>query len=276
MIYETFRLRDHFANIPGDYDVTLTAYCPDNSPEIDKSRKRPTILICPGGGYEFTSDREAEPVALRLLPLGYNAFVLRYGVKAAKYPEALLEAAAAVAFIRNNAEKFNADANKIAVCGFSAGAHLAASLGVFWKEPFIAKTLGILEEKNKPNALILCYPVITSGEFAHKGSFKALIGNNNPELLEKMSLEKQVNKDVPPTFLWHTFDDNTVPVENSLLFAKALKAYNVPFELHIYPHGCHGLSLCSDETSAAPELINPHCASWLPLCNKWLKLVFNK
>lgn len=275
MLYQLIHLHDQFPALPGDYDATLAAYCPDNSKEIDENRTRVSVLICPGGGYTFTSDREAEPVALQWAARGVNAFVLRYAVQPAHYPEALLELSVAVAYIRRNAERFHAHPDRIAVCGFSAGGHLAGCLGVFWKQSFLAQPLGLQKEENRPNALILCYPVITSGpNISHGGSFDALLGNDLGDLRSELSLEKQVNRDVPPTFLWHTFADSTVPVENSMLFAQALRQSGVPFELHIYPEGCHGLSLATEETGVDPSLKNPHCASWLPLCAEWLRIVF--
>lgn len=276
MLNKTFRLREFFLKLPGSYDTTLTAYCHDNSREIDENRKRPCILICPGGGYEMTSDREAEPVALRFLSFGYNTFVLRYGVKPAKYPEAFLEAAASISFIRIRAQEFNICPDKIAVCGFSAGGHLAASTGVFWNDPILKQVLGVENKAARPDAMILCYPVITSGKLAHRGSFDALLGTDaTPEMLDKMSLEKQVHKGVPPTFLWHTFEDGAVPVENSLMFAQALRKYKIPFELHIYPKGNHGLSLCDYESDGNGSNTNPHCSTWPKLCDEWLRIIFN-
>lgn len=279
MYYETIKLNEHFPQLPKNpgFEPTLTAYCRENFSEIDLNRKRPSILICPGGGYEFTSDREAEPVALKFLSFGYNAFVLRYSVAPEKYPTALLQVSAAMAMIRREADKFNANPDQIAVCGFSAGGHLACSLGVFWKEPFLSQTLGFEQNLNRPNAMILAYPVITSGQYAHTGSFDCLLGKDAPqELKDKMSLETQVSKDVPPTFLWHTFSDQTVPVENTLFFADALRKHQVPFELHIYPDGSHGLSLCDDETAREERMLNPHCSTWANLCAEWLNTVFSK
>jgi acetyl esterase/lipase len=277
MINDMIKLREYFPDLPGDYDTTLTAYCPYNSPEIKQDRKRVTIVLCPGGAYEFISDREAEPVALQLMALGFNVFLLRYGVMTAKYPEALLEAAASVAYIRANADRFSAHKDKIVIMGFSAGGHLAASLGVFWKEPFIASTLHVDNDAVRPNGMILGYPVISSGEFAHRGSFDALLGDQAPkELMDKMSLENQVNADTPPAFLWHTFEDGSVPLENSMLFAAAMRRNHISFELHVYPLGNHGLSLCTDETSRDDSQLNPHASTWFKLCGQWLKLTFGE
>jgi acetyl esterase/lipase len=255
----------------------LSAYILDNSVEISLSRKNRAVLICPGGGYEFVSEREAEPVALAFLAEGINAFVLTYEVApAAKHPQPILDSSRAMCIIRENAEEWHIDINKIAVCGFSAGGHLAASLGVFWNEKYIKETLGIGEGMNKPNALILCYPVISSKEeFSHRGSFYNLLGDNQEEeVYESMSLERHVNKYTPPAFIWHTFDDSLVPVENSLMFAQSMKKNNIPFELHIFPEGVHGLSLCDERTGITAEMINPQAGKWIRLCMDWFKRLY--
>jgi acetyl esterase/lipase len=254
-------------------NAKLYTYILNNSPEIDISRKRPTIVICPGGGYEFTSDREAEPIAIRMNAMGFNAFVLRYSVRPATFPSALMELAKAVALIRKNAEQWNIDVNKIIVAGFSAGGHLAASLGVFWNNPLLSESLGISNEVIKPNGLILSYPVITSGANAHKGSFEALLGDKIDTKLNDLSLEKQVSKDTPPTFLWHTYTDITVPVENSFMFAEALLKNKISLEMHIYPNGVHGLSLGTEETKRKDNdlTLQSEVENWIEMAGRWIK-----
>lgn len=255
-------------NLREEDGPTLTTYILD---DIKRNvSKRPAVLVCPGGGYGGCADIEGEPVAMRFLAAGFHAFVIRYSVAPHKYPRALEEISKAVEIIRENADEWMIDKDKIALCGFSAGSHLACSLGVFWNsEPIKTK-----DGKNKPNAMILSYPVITSGEKAHRGSFKNLCGNDN-ELIEKMSLEKQVTTDTPPSFLWHTFTDSAVPVENSLLFAGALRENNIPFEMHIYPKGRHGLSLANPDTGleSADEVSN-NLPGWIDLACGWLWEVF--
>ena len=275
MIYDVIKLKEIFPQLRGNYEPTLTAYCPDKLPDSRMTSPRASIVILPGGGYCFTSDREAEPVAMQFMAQGYNAFILRYSVRPERYPESLLETAATFALVRRRAAEWSADPDRIAVLGFSAGGHLAASLGVFWKEPFMAQVLGLESETFRPNAMILGYPVITSGEFAHRDSFEELLGPSvRPELLEKMSLEKQVNDSTPPAFLWHTFEDEAVPVENSLFFASALRRHKIPFEMHIFPGGCHGLSLCNEQTSVSDRQLNSHDAVWMELCLRWLRMIF--
>jgi acetyl esterase/lipase len=239
---------------------------------LDGEKKRSAVLICAGGGYEFTSEREKEPIAMKFNSAGFHAFVLNYSVNPRKHPQPLLDASRAMCIIRENSEDWKVDSEKIAICGFSAGGHLAASLGVHFQKDYLFDTLLIKKGLNKPNALILAYPVITSGEFAHRKSFDNLLGEKaDAELIQQMSLENQINENVPPTFIWHTFEDRTVPVENTLLFANALRKNNIPFELHIYPEGSHGLSLATEETGNDRTQIISHVATWMELCIQWLE-----
>ena len=178
-----------------------------------------------------------------------------------------------MAHLREYADEYHIDTEKIVVQGCSAGGHLACSLGVFWKKPFLSETLGVSAEQIRPNGMILCYPVITSGEYAHRGSFEALLGEDayDPEKRKEQSLELQVTKDTPPTFLWHTEPDDCVPVENSLFFFEALHKNKIPVEMHIYPAGGHGLSLANEETKRQDGSgIQPECQSWMELACGWM------
>ena len=273
MIYEKIGLKDIASKLK-ESNAVISVYIPENSEEININKKRETIIMCPGGGYVMTSDREAEPVALKFVAEGFNVVVLRYSVAPNKFPKALIELAATVDYVRSKSKEWNVDKDKIIVCGFSAGGHLAGSLGVLWDNKILEEALEINKDNIKPNAMILCYPVITSGEFAHKGSFDNLLGENVSEVeREKLSLEKLVSKNTPTTFLWHTFDDGAVPVQNSLFFANSLASNNVPFELHIYPNGVHGLSLCEELTAmnGQSEHINQHAGTWFKLAVEWIK-----
>ena len=255
-------------------DTKLITYIQDYS-EALMIDTRPLVLVCPGGGYAYTSDREAESIALQFLAMGYHAAVLRYSCAPAIYPTALLELASSVALIRKNAKEWHVNPDKIIIQGCSAGGHLAAGYGCFWKEDLIAGSIGMSaadRELLRPNGLILCYPVITSGEYAHRGSFENLLGERQDELGEKMSLENQVNGDTPKAFIWHTFADGSVPVENSLLFVGALRRQGIPTEFHMYPAGGHGLALATRLTATADgRAIQEECASWIPLVKTWLE-----
>ena len=245
----------------------LFAYIRDNSTEMP-SAPRPAIVICPGGGYWGVSDREAEPIAIRFVNMGFQCFVLYYSVAANTiFPGALLELASSVATVRNHAEDWNIDPNKIIIAGFSAGGHLAASLGAFWDKEFVYSALNLNQTEIRPNGLILGYPVITSGEYAHRESFYNLLGKTYDKNIELVSLENQVTEKMPPVFMWHTYNDTCVPVENSLLFANSLKKYNIPLELHILPNGPHGLSLAEEETGMVQE----SCKAWTDWAARWIK-----
>lgn len=268
MIYEVKQLKTKNSSKKAEF----TTYLIDYSEEIGIV-KRPAVVVCPGGGYEFTSDREAEMIALKLNSFGYHAVVLRYSVAPdAVYPTALMELAEVVAMLRRKSEEWHIDTEKILVQGFSAGGHLAASYGMFWNESFLAEETGVSSEMLKPNGMVLCYPVITSGEFAHRSSFEKLLGDKYEELVDKMSLEKQVNENTPQAFIWHTFTDDCVPVQNSLLLIDAMVKNNIPAEFHMYPSGGHGLGLANKCTANPGGYgIQKECASWTELLRKWLE-----
>ena len=253
-------------------DTKLYTYILDNFAEIQQDRVRPIVVICPGGGYSMTSDREAEALAVKIMAMGYHAAILRYSCAPSVYPTALKELATVVSIIREKAEMWHIDKDKIIIQGSSAGGHLAASYGVFWKESFLSEAVKEKTENLKPNGLILSYPVITSGQFAHRGSFQNLLGERYDELVDKMSLEKQVTEDTPKTFIWHTLPDDCVPVENSLLFVMALKEKNIPTEFHMYSVGGHGLGLANEETACPNGYgIQIECQSWISLLEVWMK-----
>lgn len=244
--------------------VVLETYLTDNR-AVEPERRRPLVMLFPGGGYAYRSDREAEPVALRLLSLGIQVVIVRYSVAPARYPQALKEAAEAMAYARSHAEEWLCDARKIAVMGFSAGGHAAAHIGLKWQQ----MPQG---EACRPDAMILCYPVITSGPHAHRGSFENLLGEKHDALCAEVSLENQVTDAAPPTFLWHTWEDDDVPVENSLLLARALREHGIPCEMHIYQRGRHGMSLSNEEVyPIGGDNIHPECQGWIDMAARWLK-----
>lgn len=241
---------------------------------IDTIIPRPVIVICPGGGYMWRSPRESGPVAKAFNEAGFHAVVLEYNVEEAPLGDRpLKELSWAVHLLREQAEDLLIHPEQIVVCGFSAGGHLAGSLGVFWndQERFPEEAV---RNNHKPNAMILSYPVITAGEFAHRRSFERL--TTESKLQQKYSLEKFVTKDTPPCFIWHTISDPSVPVQNTLLFVEQLVNHKVPVEVMLFPKGEHGLSLATKEVSDEDNGRYPdlHVATWFPQCVDWLRMLW--
>lgn len=222
---------------------TLTCYTGTTHTHISPCRRRPAILVIPGGAYRYTSPREAEPVALRFVARGYAAFVLDYSCAPACFPVALREAAMAMRYIRENADAFEIDPSMVAATGFSAGGHLCGTLGTMYDCPEVAD-IGTAAQL-RPDAIGLCYPVAVSWGKTHAESFENISGGD-AALKERLSLDRQVRSDMPPVFLWHTRDDGSVPCRNSLVLAAALEEKGVDFALHIYRHGNHGLSTADE------------------------------
>lgn len=249
----------------------LTGYLRDHTESMPGYNVRPAVLILPGGGYEHCSVREGDPVAMQFLQAGYQVFVLSYTTAPTPLRwKPLLDAASAILYLRRNTARLRVDPFKVAVCGFSAGGHLAASTAILWNRTEVQRALGITGEEARPDAVILGYPVISSGPFGHKGSFDRLAGADDT-LRSVFSLENQVKDDLPPFFIWHTVDDDTVPVQNSLLLAQALTAHRIPYELHLFHHGTHGSSICTKEVNVPL----PHASAWVGLCTDWLAETFH-
>ncbi|MBE1441641.1 alpha/beta hydrolase [Paenibacillus sp. OAS669] len=221
------------------------------------------VVVCPGGGYARRAQHEGEPVALWLNSLGISAFVVHYRVAPYRHPNPLMDAQRAIRTVRSNAKQWNIDPNRVGILGFSAGGHVAASAGTQYDAGRPDAEDPIERESSRPDLLVLCYAVISFGTYAHKGSLNNLLGESpDPSLVELMSHELQVTEDTPPTFLWHTADDASVPVENSLLFASSLSRNRVPFELHVFESGRHGLGLAAEQ---------PGVKAWTDVCASWLK-----
>ncbi len=277
MYYQRLNLEELNPNLDfGGEKTPVDVYMLSVSQEIDADKRFPCVVLCPGGGYGFTSDREAEPVAMRFLAQGINVAILRYKVAPYRFPTQLLQVLGTVSAIRDRADEWAIDTDKIFVMGFSAGGHLAGSAGVFWNNDEYAHRIGTGVQNLKPNGMILCYPVLSGVDAPHIGSFNNLLGEDRTQAdLERMSIERQVSVDTPPAFLWHTYEDTAVPVENSLNMALAMKKQAISFELHIYPEGGHGLSLCDDTTAQADnaDLIKQYAAGWIDHAIKWLRSI---
>lgn len=227
----------------GELGAELTCYVQDVFPSDPSTARRPAMLVLPGGGYEFCSERESEPIAMAYAAQGFATFVLIYstGKENGRYPLPQKEAFQAIAYIRENAETLHVDPKRVAVVGFSAGGHLAASTAVHWKTP---ECIGDLKpELCRPDATVLVYPCITAGEYKY-GGIATLHGKDLKDL-SKVSLETQVDGDTPPAFICHTAEDNGVPSMNSLLYATELAKRKIAYELHIYQKGWHGMSLAN-------------------------------
>ena len=246
-------------------EAFVTGYIHEDHDRLIAHKVRPALIICPGGGYNHVSRREADPPALAFSAIGYQVFHMTYSLNenAGNY-RPLHELAEVVKTVRERAGEWHINPEKIAVMGFSAGGHLAASLAEYWNHP----ELGI-SPLSRPNALLLSYPVITLYEHTHQGT-SDLVSGGDETVREALSLERHVTKDVPPTFLWHTVEDEAVPVENSLLFMRELQKNGVSFEAHIFAHGPHGQSVCTREV----EAVNHECRKWVGLAQTWLNNLF--
>ncbi len=227
--------------------------------------RRAAVVVCPGGGYAHRAAHEGEPVARWLNGLGVTAFVLHYRVAPYRHPVPLLDAQRAIRYVRHHADEWAIDPNRVGILGFSAGGHLAATVATHFDAGSAQHEDPIERQSCRPNAVVLCYPVISFEEYRHAGSMRNLLGDDPPEALRRaLSNHRQVTAETPPAFLWHTAEDAGVPVENSLLFAAALSRCKVPFELHVFPHGRHGLGLASGD---------PHAGAWTALCATWLRSI---
>lgn len=290
-------------------DVTLTTYVIAEKGEMHEQGKRPAVLICPGGAYMNCSDREAEPIALKFASMGYHAFVLRYSVygegedcfpdlskplepKAhCQFPNPMCEIGKAMLIIREHAEEWSVDMDRVAVCGFSAGAHNTAMYGVYWDKPIITEQLHTTKEMIRPAALILGYTLsdyvymkeaasqnvqdpMAAAMFA--ASNTAFLGSADPEdeKLQAVSPARLVTENTPPTFLWATAADELVPVQHSLRMAHALADHQIPFEMHIFEKGPHGLSTAAQASAGAKSQINADAVKWMGLAECWLEKRF--
>ena len=241
---------------------TLTPYLPD-----PKEATGAAMVICPGGGYSRLARHEGRDYALWLNRYGVAGFVLKYrlGSNGYHYPAQFQDVSRAVRLVRARAADYGIDSHRIGIMGSSAGGHLASMLLTHFDFGDPKSGDPVDRESSRPDLGILCYPVITMGALTHGGSRTNLLGNKPPEaLVQKLSSELQVRTNTPPCFIWCTWQDKTVPMENSLMFARALREHHVPFDLHIYEKGGHGMGL-----GDKPPFAHPH--PWANDCLFWLK-----
>lgn len=246
----------------------LYVYAHDCLKNTHPERLRPAMVVIGGGGYTCVSEREKECVALTYCAQGYNAFVLEYSVAPVRYPAQLNEGLMSMVYIRENAKQLGVDADHVAAIGFSAGGHLCAMLATLFDSEDAKAVLSEKISLARPDAVVLSYAVITSGEKAHKGSFISLCGDNT-DIIEKLSLENRVKENSSPAFIWTNVDDECVPSENSLYYALACKKNNIPFEIHLFETGdtFHGISIATEEVNSVSEAAQ----CWIKLSVDWLK-----
>lgn len=268
MIYERIGLGD------SDENVFLEAYVPDKTHNF----VRDGLLVIPGGGYEYvSSDREGEPIALDFVQKGCAAFVLHYSVgEKALFPRPLIQASKAMKYIKDNAERYGIDPERVFATGFSAGGHLCTSLGILWHMKEIYDAVPMEYGYNKPKGIMPIYPVVSDMVPTHAGSFNNILGKDNPseEEKKKYSLELSVDENSAPAFIVHTSDDDLVPVFNALALAKAYADKKMNFELHIYKSGAHGMALSNEITAFGVDgWKNKINSTWTYFAREWMKTI---
>lgn len=245
-----------------DYDIpTLTAYLPTGTNATGAA-----MVICPGGGYAHLAPHEGNDYALWLNQHDVTCFVLKYrlGSNGYHHPAMLQDATRAIRWVRAHANEYKIDAHRVGIMGSSAGGHLASTLLTHFDSGNTNAADVVDQESSRPDLGILCYAVISLGEFAHQGSKNNLLGTNiTDEIVKNLSNELQVTGQTPPCFLWTTFEDKTVAMENTMLFATALRKNKVPFDLHIYEQGSHGIGLLDKPPFTKPHPWSKDCLFWL-------------
>lgn len=274
----------------GDKGAYAKYYIQETNQEIDLNRKFPTVIICPGGAYIWTSHREDEYIALKFLSEGFNVIVLHYEQEGREafsvpndedlpknpvsvFPNPLISLAILVKEVRDNRDNWNVDLNHIVVCGFSAGGNLAALLGTNWDKDWLTSKIGVSSEEIKPTHLMLGYPVL---DFTPRESYRrmlyAILGKFEffEEEIDKISPVKNVSENTPKTFIWHTMDDTVVPAMDSIRFASELQKFDINYELHIFNKGGHGLALANSLQASNKGLTNVNVSKWFELFIEWL------
>ncbi len=240
------------------FEPTITPYA------IDSPNPAAAVIVFPGGGYSGRAPHEKDPIALWLNRIGISSFVLDYRVSPNRHPIPLFDAQRAIRWVRSHAREYGVDPTRVGILGFSAGGHLAATAGTRFDGGNPVEKDLVERQGSRPDAVILCYPVISFvDECRHAGSMTNLLGPDpDIRLRKELSAELQVGPLAPPTFIWHTAEDGGVPVRNSLIYAEALAEYSIPFSLHVYPKGAHGLGLAAE---------TGYTGQWTKACAGWLE-----
>ncbi len=251
-----------------NYDATIDQKEPNLIPFLLEGEKiRPCIIVYPGGGYTHHGSNEQGNIALWLNSIGFHAFVLEYRFSPYNYKVILQDALRATRLVRYNAKKFHIAPDRLGVLGFSAGGHLASMSALRHTDAVLFPDDPVDKMSSRPDLAVLCYPVLSFEQFAHASSARHFLEEEySRENLHKFSAETNVNHDAPPMFIWHTVEDQAVPVENSLVFAAELQKNRIPFALHIYQNGLHGLNLAADTKQTF---------MWTEECKHWLYDNFN-
>ena len=264
-------------NFTEDGRVNLVTYLHEKICNGKELPKKPAIIILPGGAYAFLSDTEAEPVALTFMEEGYQAFVLNYSVgEYSEFPNPLDDVSRAIWMIREHAEEWGVDADAIVLMGFSAGSGIAALSATQWNTPGLAERLHIPEGGNKPNAVVLGYGGNLTEDFFDKveiipDNLGKIVHDKTPQL----NYVNYVGPHVPPLFIWHCRGDKLVPSEAPAYMALAMEKYRLPYEMHVFQFGAHGISVANQLTpTVAKEFRDSSAAMWVPLCVRWMEQLF--
>ena len=291
----------YFKKNIGENGAEATLYLQESNKEIDINRKSPVMIVVPGGAYMWTSWREEEPIALEFLGKGFSCIVAQYATEGlsfydgkhdyskdpiSAFPNPLVDLAKIVAYVRENAEEWNLDSDSINVIGFSAGGNLTAQLGVYWNTDWLEKLVKKPRKEYQPNSICLAYGAPHMAKSPEKDRYKQTKKLSGPNMVDYATLGNDQSKErirlvnmteavstVPPTFIWHTMEDPYVPVASALNFASQLEEKMVPFELHIYQKGKHGLALADLRTDSKKDRSqsNEQAATWKRLYLGWLK-----
>lgn len=261
----------------GDHRVMLYTYIPNWTTVPGHYPQRSGVVVLPGGAYLMHGNCEGEPIAMDFAAAGLNAYLLKYSVAPhAQFPNSAADVCRALKLIRQRAGEFHQDGDKLALCGFSAGGHLAACVGTMWNRADLLEASDCRGEEGKPNALILGYPCITADLQGQADMYHLLEGKYTMEELgELASAEKWVSSHTPPVFLWNMYRDRLVPVEHGIKLMEALAAHDIPFECHTYMNGSHGIGSGNHaDALGCQERDVPHAARWMKDCLLWLEEVF--